>query len=443
MLRFITIATAMISLSAVLLLIELSGVTTMTMAHAKMAPPNESVPLDRLLKNVDEFVRDKPRHPEGHYVLGRLHGLAFARGMNIELSLYGRSPLPSFPGSLQYRRDPKALRPNEKEEEHLRESLRHYWQAVQLANRERIGSPAIGGLEAREALYLLGLSWVLEQAVTYNLEISMPPLFDSTNAMSSKERWLLALDTYRQAYELARREESISQGNTYHTRGAISVEAGEGIIRLLKTNRVSTSDEQAEIKRITKDITKTIEAIKRRPIVVSPIIFPLKGSPPLRRLLTAGKRVTFDLVGDGVRRRWPWVSSDTGILVWDPERTGRITSGRQLFGSVTWWLFWRDGYAALGALDDNRDGWLCDGELTGIAVWRDRNANAVSEPGEVQSLAASGIVGIATVSNLINGVPANPKGIRMRDGSQRPTYDWTPTSEPLPRGAKRGPSRLR
>ena len=51
--------------------------------------------------------------------------------------------------------------------------------------------------------------------------------------------------------------------------------------------------------------------------------------------------------------------------------------GLQLFGSVTWWLFWEDGYAPLAALDDNHDGRLEGAELKGIAIWFDRNGNGV------------------------------------------------------------------
>jgi len=65
--------------------------------------------------------------------------------------------------------------------------------------------------------------------------------------------------------------------------------------------------------------------------------------------------VTFESGGDGVARSWPWVRADTALLVWDPRGAGRIDSGRQLFGSATWWLLWPSGYRALEALDDDGD----------------------------------------------------------------------------------------
>ncbi len=140
--------------------------------------------------------------------------------------------------------------------------------------------------------------------------------------------------------------------------------------------------------------------------------------------------------------RWRWVTPKAGILVWDAEGTGRITSGRQLFGSVTWWMFWRDGYEALRALDDDGDGWLRSKELAGIAVWCDRNGNGVSEKGEVKPISAYGIVAIAV--GAIGGVDSvlfNPKGVQLRDGNFLPTYDWIaepalPVSPTAPRRTK-------
>ncbi|MBT3202234.1 MAG: hypothetical protein HN350_20220, partial [Phycisphaerales bacterium] len=60
-----------------------------------------------------------------------------------------------------------------------------------------------------------------------------------------------------------------------------------------------------------------------------------------RRRVSAGSgtAVRFDLDGDGRAQSWPWVKPTTGILVWDPSGQGRITSGQQLFGSVTIWMF--------------------------------------------------------------------------------------------------------
>lgn len=67
-----------------------------------------------------------------------------------------------------------------------------------------------------------------------------------------------------------------------------------------------------------------------------------------------------------------------------------------MFGSVTFWIFWRDGYEALRSLDDDQDGILSGAELRGMALWQDRNGNGVSdEQGEVRSVAEWGITAIS------------------------------------------------
>jgi hypothetical protein len=42
--------------------------------------------------------------------------------------------------------------------------------------------------------------------------------------------------------------------------------------------------------------------------------------------------------------------------------------GPQMFGNVSYWIFWRDGYAAFSALDDNGDGLLRGSESKGLPL---------------------------------------------------------------------------
>jgi hypothetical protein len=96
-----------------------------------------------------------------------------------------------------------------------------------------------------------------------------------------------------------------------------------------------------------------------------------------------------------------------------------------MFGSVSWWLFFRDGYHALDALDDNRDGELTGTELEGIRVWFDRNCDGKSGQGEVVSLRELRIVSISTkATGKAQGCPISASGIRLSDGRTLPTYDW-------------------
>ncbi|MBF0441706.1 MAG: hypothetical protein HQK54_07355, partial [Oligoflexales bacterium] len=68
-----------------------------------------------------------------------------------------------------------------------------------------------------------------------------------------------------------------------------------------------------------------------------------------------GKTVKFDIAGDGVLRDIDWVNKDARILVL-PDKDGKVTSGKQLFGSAT--IISKDGktaengFAALASYDD-------------------------------------------------------------------------------------------
>jgi len=94
-------------------------------------------------------------------------------------------------------------------------------------------------------------------------------------------------------------------------------------------------------------------------------------------------------------------------------------------------MFWRDGYAALAALDNDGDGWLSGAELDGVVVWRDANGNGISEPGEVVSARQFGIARIRVQSGgQSGGVQAEADGIEMQDGRVFRTYDWVATGLP-------------
>jgi hypothetical protein len=63
--------------------------------------------------------------------------------------------------------------------------------------------------------------------------------------------------------------------------------------------------------------------------------------------------------------------------------------------------------------------------LAGLGLWRDANRNGLCEPGEVVPLAAWGITGLSCrYRSHVTGVPFSPEGVRYRDGTTRPSYDW-------------------
>jgi len=145
----------------------------------------------------------------------------------------------------------------------------------------------------------------------------------------------------------------------------------------------------------------------------------------LDELIAPQLTVPFDLDGDAVDELWPWIVPDAGWLVWDPQRKGEITSGRQLFGTASGWLFFEDGYRVHDALDDDRSGELRGLELAGIAVWFDRDTDGISDRGEVIPVEELGIVALATrATEIVGRSPAHPGGLELADGRVLPTYDW-------------------
>jgi hypothetical protein len=226
---------------------------------------------------------------------------------------------------------------------------------------------------------------------------------------------------YYLAYRFAAEEDRKSKYMpTWGPREFVSHEAGTAYLRLAaKEPALADSNSIAAIK---ADLAK----FEKLPGVdMTPIVFSTQKHVSVLDLLDSDTQVTFDLDGTGRKMQWPWVKPSTGLLVWDPQNRGGITSGRQLFGSVTWWLFFPNGYAALDALDDNRDGPLTGPELEGIGVWFDRNSNGRSEPGEVQPVTSFGVEAIRTRSTgFDHGMPMNAQGIVLKKGTVVPTYDW-------------------
>jgi hypothetical protein len=207
----------------------------------------------------------------------------------------------------------------------------------------------------------------------------------------------------------------------------VGYEAGNAYVRLTENLGAISKREKKEIGKVKRNLQK-LDSLPMG--AITPIVFSLEKHTSLADLLAANTKVRFDLDGDGVTELWPWVKPTTGILVWDTEQRGQITSGRQMFGSVTWWLFFEDGYHALDALDDSRDGFLTGGELEGIRVWFDRNSDGISRPDEVVSLAELGIISISTrASGEDSGCPMSASGITLSDGRTLPTYDWLASPE--------------
>jgi hypothetical protein len=132
-----------------------------------------------------------------------------------------------------------------------------------------------------------------------------------------------------------------------------------------------------------------------RPGAIDALREVVRGAWPADEKVTSRASVAFDADGSGLPKRWTWIRPNAAWLVYDRYGAGRIASGLQLFGTVTFWLFWDNGYKALRALDDDGDERIAGAELEGLALWHDRNADGVSDRSEVQPARAWRIVSIA------------------------------------------------
>ncbi len=206
--------------------------------------------------------------------------------------------------------------------------------------------------------------------------------------------------------------------------GLVSHEAGESFLHMVNESP-STVASNAQAKREVAEGMKRLEHIPPC-MAITPVIIATRSGVRLRDVVDSHASVAFDLAGDEDRgARWSWPTPDAGILVWDPKGTGRITSGRQMFGPATWWMLFSDGYAALSALDDDRDGWVRGAELDGIAVWFDLDSDGVSDAGEVVPVREIGVTGIACGSTGVeDGCMANRAGVEWGDGMRMASWDW-------------------
>lgn len=447
-------------------------------AFSHWATPTNT-PVARLVTNLKAYVAEHPDDPQGWYILGRVHGLAYVMRSRVVAEWTNRnnnSKLPNIADdSFQnwvdlWKRDHPDQAPTLTERvEHLQEAVRATAKAIELDPKpshyhlslasileegavlaEKVDVvPEMSGAEkpSKEAIEkvtglvedLANTDHSRRENTKENLRSMLPDIAlllhshrkDDNEFVRVAVRELLveywrnvAIEYYYNAHIRAiKKDIKLTSRPMRGLRVLVSYEAGNAFVRLIKARKSQGKDEEKRLAEVEKNVKELND--KPRPGGITPVIFGINEPSSLHDLLHDDLVVTFDLDGDGIAKQWPWVRPDTGLLVWDPDGTGKITSGRQLFGSVTWWMFFSDGYHALDALDDNRDGELAGEELRGLRVWFDRNSNGHSEQGEVIDLEEANIEAISARAITMDGdSPANPYGLRMTDGRILPTYDW-------------------
>lgn len=372
---------------------------------ARMMAPRQ-VPTERLLKNLTDYTKANPKDADGFYALGRVQYAIYCATDPRTLPLYKETVPVRFPGLHPNPFDPKGKKLKDDPA-----TCRLVADAV--ANLQK----AISLDKGREpGLYHLTLACVYEAAAPIAAKVQKQQ--GTILRAEATSVWReMAIKEYLAAYDAAvtddLKQKTRAMSGTWES--WISVEAGDGVKRLAPNHPRS------------KEITARLAQINALPAAaITPLIFSLTEAKPLDNLLAPERVVGFDLYGTGTpKQRWSWVQPDTAFLVWQPDGKSPIRSGRQLFGSATWWMMFKDAYAALSALDNDGDGWLTGKELNGLAVWQDRNQNGKWDAGETTPLTTVGVVGLATQSTQTVGDSlANPAGLRMNDGRTLPTYDW-------------------
>ena len=130
-------------------------------------------------------------------------------------------------------------------------------------------------------------------------------------------------------------------------------------------------------------------------------------------LTNAADGVLFDIDSDGTLDRVAWSRAGSGdaFVAIDRNGNGRIDNGSELFGNHTPVYFNRtdvtaeNGFAALAFLESPINGAMVGGDnritaadvnFARLLLWTDTNHNGISEPDELQSAGAAGLVSIGT-----------------------------------------------
>jgi len=129
----------------------------------------------------------------------------------------------------------------------------------------------------------------------------------------------------------------------------------------------------------------------------------------------------FDMDADGIADDTGWVSGGDGMLVIDRDSDGAITHASEL-SFLSEKENAQSAWDGLSVLDTTRDGIIdaSDARFGELKVWADRNADGISQAGEIQSLAELGITKIALRSQA--------SGETARTGNNVPlstaTFTW-------------------
>jgi tetratricopeptide (TPR) repeat protein len=371
------------------------------LVHGEFRTPDlQNVPVSRLTANLERMIAENPADLMLRINLARAHAMAYAQKTEKATVLKGREqygvyaehvpiyhPFEVKKAATEAARTAAAI--------HLDAAIAAYQDVI---------SRAPDNLIAR-----LGLAWSLDQA--------------GQKARAIAEYRIVVRDGFPKDRSKDRYAPPVLRGDRY-----LSEEAARYLLPLL-----DPTNDRGEIATLKAQIAE----LEKAPRGITPIAVPLKDGLSACDVTNTDARVVFDADGTGVDRSWTWITPDAAWLVFDKQDTRRVTSALQLFGNVTFWMFWENGYRALGGLDDNSDGRIAGPELPGLALWRDANANGISEPGEVRPVSDWKIVSLSYRYEFDathpDEIAFSPAGVTFADGTTRPTWDIVLHHQQAPR----------
>jgi hypothetical protein len=367
---------------------------TVTLAALPIRVDVENVPVDRVVANLERQVSERPKDVTLRVNLARVHAMAYAeKRTNIPTASYsggsaGRREVVPWVDYLvpDYRQfqvtpsgDPKMTAAAR---EHLTKAIARYREALEL--------------QPDQPVAMMGLGWTLSQSG------------DRAGAVA----------ILRKLIGLSEADDRSGRSGVMMKNRSLTEEAILYLVPFL-----DPESDRAEIDRLKA----TADFLSRQMRPITPIAIPLGNGLGALDIVNERASVAFDLDGSALPQRWTWIRPTAAWLVFDKHNTGSITSGLQLFGSVTFWLFWANGYDALRVLDDDGNGQIAGAELAGFALWHDRDGDGVSDRGEVRPVSDWDIVSLSCKYQFDTTHPdeiaMSPRGVTFRDGSTRPTFD--------------------
>lgn len=136
--------------------------------------------------------------------------------------------------------------------------------------------------------------------------------------------------------------------------------------------------------------------------------------------------VHFDHDGNGFLESTAWVGGNDGLLVWDRNNDGAITTGNELFGDRTLMKNGRwgqNGFDVLAEYDDNQDHKIDanDAIWTNLQLWVDADRDGVSAASELHNLSEYNIQSIGTAYTTSGNIQKGSE--TTTDGSQANAID--------------------